>query len=88
MRAGSSLIDLREVNARVAPHDDKPEPIVTHNLDHLCLRIADFDAEAACKELRGLGISVSEINIRYGASGHGQSLYLHDPDGNGLELRG
>ncbi|GAC1576487.1 MAG: VOC family protein [Sphingomicrobium sp.] len=88
MRAGSSLVDLQEVDARIGPHDDGSESIVMHNLDHLCLKIADFDAEAACAELIGLGISVSEIDIRYGASGHGQSVYLQDPDGNGLELRG
>ena len=88
MRAGSSLVDLQEVDMRVRSHDDRSEPTVTHNLDHLCLKIADFDAEAARAELVEMGISVSEIDVRYGASGHGQSLYLQDPDGNGLELRG
>jgi len=88
MRAGSSLVDLQEVNARVGPNDDRADSTVTHNLDHLCLKIADFNAEAARAELIELGISVSEIDIRYGASGHGQSVYVQDPDGNGLELRG
>lgn len=88
MRAGNSLVDLQEVEARLRPISQGTKPTVTHNLDHLCLKIADFDAEATCEELIGLGIKVSEIDIRYGASGHGQSVYIQDPDGNGLELRG
>lgn len=88
MRAGSSLVDLQEADARVRSHDAGSGPKATHNLDHLCLKIADFDAETARAELIQLGISVGEMDVRYGASGHGQSLYLQDPDGNGLELRG
>ena len=88
MRAGNSLVDLQEIDARFRPISEGTKPTVTHNLDHLGLKIANFDAEAARAELAGFGISVSEIDIRYGASGHGQSFYLQDPDGNGLELRG
>jgi len=31
---------------------------------------------------------VGDSGIRYGAGGMGVSLYLTDPEGNGLELRG
>jgi glyoxylase I family protein len=57
------------------------------NMDHLCLRIANFDAERVAAELTARGFSVGEIDTRYGASGEGLSVYLRDPDGNGLELR-
>ena len=33
-------------------------------------------------------MEVGEIARRYGADGHGPSLYLTDPDGNTVELKG
>jgi len=36
----------------------------------------------------GDGVQVGESGRRYGAKGFGVSVYLTDPEGNGLELRG
>lgn len=88
MRVGSSLVDIRELDTLNGPSGDKAGWSLTHNLDHLCLKIADFNADAIREELSALSVSVSEIDTRYGASGDGQSVYLQDPDGNELELRG
>jgi glyoxylase I family protein len=58
------------------------------NLDHLCLRIEGFDLDAARAELEAAGVPVGEAGVRYGAGGEAMSLYVADPDGNGVELRG
>ncbi len=34
------------------------------------------------------GVAVGELATRYGAEGSGPSLYIHDPDGNTVELKG
>ena len=37
---------------------------------------------------RGHGVAVGEVRRRYGAEGYGSSLYITDPDGNVVELKG
>ncbi|WP_037294915.1 VOC family protein [Saccharomonospora azurea] len=55
------------------------------NVDHLCLVVAPID----WREVVGSGIfTVDEGPVpRFGARGTGQSIYVRDPDGNGVELR-
>ena len=40
------------------------------------------------KHLEAHGIKPGEVAERYGADGSGPSIYLKDPEGNGLELKG
>lgn len=79
LRAGRALIDLLEVG---------DEPTGARNLDHVCLQIADFDVDAAVRHLTACGVAVGEIANRFGANGRGMSIYLLDPEGNGVELKG
>ena len=58
------------------------------NLDHLCLRVAPFDVSAIAAHLAAHGVRCGEEASRYGAEGQGPSVYLHDPEGNGVELKG
>lgn len=58
------------------------------NMDHLCLTVKDFEIGKVRDHLLAQGIEVGSAAERFGASGWGQSLYLVDPDGNGIELRG
>lgn len=88
LRAGSSLIDLVPVNGRLGQAGGAPPGEEGRNLDHFCLRIDGFDLEAVRRHLEAHGVAVGESGLRYGASGEGLSVYLADPDGNGLELRG
>jgi glyoxylase I family protein len=53
------------------------------NLDHLCLRV-----EAITKHLAGQDVACGAEALRYGAEGEGPSIYLRDPEGNGVELKG
>lgn len=58
-------------------------------MDHLCLRVGDpFDQVAIVAHLEKHDVPVGEIRTRYGAEGNGVSIYLDDPEGNTVELKG
>ena len=57
-------------------------------MDHLCLRVEPFDAEALKAHLTQHGARPGNAVERYGAEGLGPSLYLFDPEGNMVELKG
>jgi glyoxylase I family protein len=78
MRAGDSLIDI------VPRGNDETDG---RNMDHLCLRLAPFDVDQIVSWLTENGVAIGEIATRYGADGYDRSIYLTDPEGNGLELR-
>ena len=59
-----------------------------HNMDHLCLRVEPFDQAAIVSHLEKHGVAVGDIKNRYGAEGNGTSIYLTDPEGNMVELKG
>jgi catechol 2,3-dioxygenase-like lactoylglutathione lyase family enzyme len=80
LRAGASLIDL-------VPAAGAPE-VAGGNMDHFALRIDPFDEGALRAHLVGHGVEVGEVARRYGAEGQGPSLYIQDPDGNTVELKG
>ena len=84
LRAGASLIDL--VPASASPGDTKDT--AGRNMDHFAVRVDGFDAAALTAHLRRHGIEVGEVRERYGAEGYGPSLYISDPDGNTVELKG
>jgi catechol 2,3-dioxygenase-like lactoylglutathione lyase family enzyme len=57
------------------------------NVDHVCFRVAGWDEAVVVAHLERHGIA-AKVAQRYGAEGDGPSIYLRDPDGNGLELKG
>ena len=83
LRAGRALIDILAL---------KPGETATGssqgNMDHLCLRIEPFVANAIQAHLKAHGIAFGEIAPRFGADGRGPSIYIEDPDGNRVELKG
>jgi glyoxylase I family protein len=82
LRAGRALIDLVE-SKDAAAGDTR-----ARNMEHLCLRIEPFDGPALRAYLEERGLEVGDIADRYGAEGRGPSLYIADPDGNKIELKG
>jgi glyoxylase I family protein len=80
LRAGASLIDLVPASA--------PLQAAAGNMDHFAVRVDGFDAAALAAHLKRHGVSVGEVRERYGAEGYGPSLYISDPDGNTVELKG
>ncbi|HZZ10954.1 MAG TPA: VOC family protein, partial [Paraburkholderia sp.] len=75
LRAGRSLIDLLQVGAKL-DHAGNGAPGAGRNMDHVCLRIEPFDAEALKAHLTAHGARLGEHALRYGADGFGPSLYL------------
>jgi glyoxylase I family protein len=87
LRAGRSLIDLLKVGAKI-DRPDSGTPGEGRNMVHLCLRVEGFDGEALKAYLQERGVRIGELGVRYGADGFGPSLYLFDPEGNMVELKG
>ena len=57
-------------------------------MDHFALRLQSFDIKAISAHLSAHGIDCGEVVNRYGAEGRGPSVYISDPDGNTVELKG
>ncbi|MBM3541509.1 MAG: VOC family protein [Alphaproteobacteria bacterium] len=88
LRAGRALIDLVTLDGPLGRKGGKGPEAEGRNLDHLCIRIDPFDAEAIVTHLFSSGVDAGEIANRFGADGHGPSMYVRDPDGNTVELKG
>ncbi len=88
LRAGQSLIDLVAVDGEIGGEGGAAPGTEGRNLDHLCLRIEPFDPGALTAQLIRHGVVPGEIKSRYGADGHGLSVYVSDPEGNTVELKG
>ncbi len=58
------------------------------NVDHFALRVVALDEAAVRAQLEAHGLEAGEVAERYGAEGNGPSLYIRDPDGNVVELKG
>src|ERR1700716_3026867 len=88
LRAGESMIDLVAVDGELGRKGGAAAGVEGRNVDHFCLRIEPFDAAALVSHLASHGITAGEIKTRFGAEGDGPSLYLADPEGNVVELKG
>jgi glyoxylase I family protein len=88
LKAGASMIDLVAVDGPLGKAGGAAPGKEGRNMDHLCLRVEPFDQEAIVDHLRRQGVAVGEIRRRYGAEGNGISIYVTDPEGNMVELKG
>ena len=88
LRAGSSLIDLVDVAAPLGQQGGPAPGEVGRNVDHFAIRIASFDEAAIREHLARHAVEAGETGSRYGAEGTGPSIYIRDPDGNTVELKG
>ena len=87
LRVGGSLIDLVPVDGKLGRMGGVAPGKEGRNVDHVCFRVLPWDGEAVLAHLKANGIE-SEVVSRYGADGDGPSIYLSDPEGNNLELKG
>jgi catechol 2,3-dioxygenase-like lactoylglutathione lyase family enzyme len=88
LRAGSALIDLVDAAGPLGRIGGPPPGDSARNMDHFAVQLDSFDEPALRAELSAAGIEVGEVGERYGAEGMGPSLYVRDPDGNVVELKG
>lgn len=88
MRAGASLIDLISVDGKLGRQGGAPPAREGRNVDHFCLRVEPFDEAALRAHLKAHGVEASDAQTNYGAEGDGPSVYIEDPEGNTIELKG
>jgi glyoxylase I family protein len=88
LRAGRSLIDLVPVDGKLGRMGGAAPGAEGRNLDHFCLRVEPFDGDAIRAHLAAHGVEGGKTESRYGAEGEGPSIYLSDPEGNVVELKG
>ncbi len=88
LRAGRSLIDLVPVDGKLGSAGGAAPGKEGRNLDHFCLRVDPFDASSIRRHLEARGVEVGPVAQRFGAEGEGPSLYVTDPEGNVVELKG
>lgn len=88
LRAGRSLLDLVPVSGPLGRAGGAPPGAQGRNLDHFCFRVEPFDEVAIRAQLQTHGVEAGALASRYGAEGEGPSIYVTDPEGNVVELKG
>lgn len=88
LRAGRSLLGLIPADGPLGRAVSASPAASAPNLDHLCLRVDPFDEPALRAHLAAHGITAGETASRCGAEGSGPSIYVADPEGNTIELKG
>jgi glyoxylase I family protein len=88
LRAGRSLIDLVPLDGELGRAGGAPPGMEGRNLDHFCFRVEPFDEATIRRHLAAHDIEAGPLASRYGAEGVGPSLYIADPQGNVVELKG
>lgn len=88
LQAGSSMIDLVPVAGPLGRAGGGPPQSQGRNMDHFCLRVEPFDEAVIRQHLAAHGVSAGATENRFGAEGEGPSIYLQDPQGNTVELKG
>lgn len=77
---GSSAASVAELAGRLTTDGS--------TLDHVCIRVDPFDEAAMLAYFESVGVEVVGHGPRKGAEGVGPSVYVKDPDGNVVELKG
>ncbi len=88
IRAGRELIDLVTLDGPLGRAGGAGPGAEGRNLDHFCLQVAPFEEAVIRTHLAAHGVEVVDAGRRYGAAGEGPSLYVTDPEGNTVELKG
>lgn len=88
LRAGRSLIDLVPVDGKLGRMGGVAPGKEGRNVDHFCVRVEPFDEDAIRTHLMAHGASPGSVEQRVGAEGTGPSIYVADPEGNIVELKG
>jgi glyoxylase I family protein len=87
LRAGDALINLVDIATEKGAWA-RPEAAGGRNMDHLCIALGAHDEQALRDHLARHGIEIVEESWHAGARGESLSIYVQDPSGNTLELKG
>jgi glyoxylase I family protein len=88
LRAGRSLVDLVPVDGELGSAGGAAPGIEGRNVDHFCFRVEPFDEAGIRRVFEAHGVVAGSTESRYGAEGLGPSIYVTDPEGNVVELKG
>ena len=88
LRAGRSLIDLVPVEGKLGKAGGAAPGKEGRNVDHFCFRVEPFDEAAIRSQLMAHQVEAGPTASRNGAEGEGPSIYISDPEGNVVELKG
>jgi len=88
LRAGASLVDLVPVDQKLGRMGGAPPGKEGRNVDHFCFRVEPFHEAEIRAHLTRHGVQNGAAESRYGAEGEGPSIYVQDPEGNTVELKG
>jgi len=89
LRFGSALIDLVDVGGVIGRRGGPAPGPAGRNMDHVALAIRPFDRAKLHAHFAAHGVAIGgESEDNYGATGESPSLYIHDPEGNMIELMG
>jgi glyoxylase I family protein len=88
LRAGRSLVDLVPVDGELGRAGGAPPGKEGRNVDHFCFRVEPFDEAAIRSQLNAHHVAAEPTVSRNGAEGEGPSIYIADPEGNVVELKG
>src|SRR6185312_5642978 len=58
LRAGASLIDLVAIDSKLGRHGGAAPGVEGHNMDHLCLRVENYDEPAILAHLKAHGVRI------------------------------
>ena len=85
--AGNSLIVLWDTTHPGAASGVPPVK-GGRNVDHVCIATSPFGHEAIRAHLSEYGVAIEREAFHGGARGMGHSVYILDPFGNKLEIKG
>ena len=88
LRAGRSLVDLVPVDGELGRAGGAAPGAEGRNVDHFCFRVEPFDEAEIRRDLAAAGVAAGPTQRRFGAEGEGPSIYIADPEGNTVELKG
>jgi len=87
LRVGRALIDLVDASAEAGKWA-LPKITGGRNLDHLCIAITECDERRLRCHLSNHSVEIIEEGMHKGARGDSLSIYVKDPSGNTIELKG
>ena len=93
LRIGASMLDIVDVHGptgQSGSNGSATEGGLDHrNLDHYAVRVEPYDEAAILDFCKARGIQAEAPSFPLlGADGYGPAVYITDPDGNRVELKG
>lgn len=85
--AGNALIVLWDTSHSGAA-SAVPPVAGGRNVDHVCIATSPFEPQAMRAHLAAHGVEIEREATHGGARGMGFSIYIRDPFGNKLEIKG